>query len=196
MDAKVTVTKQALRSMLDIIEGEPGPDDAPIPDILIKLRELLRHWHPWPPGPDPDPRHHSIYDFQLKLSELPNPRQFGFMTRRIISTFIEHYELAAAMGGVETNGGLTKVIAGRVTALSEQICGNEVHGPHISLIDTKGGGGFTGDARPINPFEVLAASRQFERAAQRLANHPLQQAMSKAAELTLNVGMERLNATR
>ncbi len=125
-----------------------------------------------------------------------DPAYFAAYTRCVVNNLLSQYQIATAMAGSEQDANATKVIAGRVAAMAEGICGNELRRFPIPLHPGPSTGGGGDEPRPISPFEMLATAAQFDYFARALDKHALQSSLIKAADLIAATAVEKLNVQR
>jgi hypothetical protein len=121
----------------------------------------------------------------------PHPGLIAALTRNLIDSMVSQYDLAEAISiAPEQSRKATDLFRKRIQDWAEVVCGNELPKLNLPVSPQPPDGG---EPRPIHPTEILAVGVEFDRAARRLGNHPLQEAFAAAAGRILGAGLKEMD---
>ena len=168
MDGTLTVTKASLVKLLDGVLY-PNPDFPGDPTT------------PWGP-------HGSVGPLIQGLQQIFDSG-FGGLTvaRAVIDHSVAQYRFAEVVGGGEHSEGTIETIRRHIREFVDDYCGT---GPRRWPLPWPFPLGF--DPAELNPIDLLIAGAQFQKAADSVAEGPLQADYSAAADRLLKTGLQRL----
>lgn len=185
MDGNVTVTKAALVKLLNEALY-PNPDDpgnpnnpwGPYGPIGPLIRGALRDFSGVLLNPQPLPP---------KEGPHPDPWRSALVARTVIDQVVAQYRFAEVMGGREQAERAVETIQSQIGEFVDDYCGTGA--PRWPLPWPFPLGLEPAD---LDPVDLLVAGAQFQKAADSVANGPLQGDLSAAADKLLETGMRRL----
>jgi hypothetical protein len=192
MDGTLTVTKASLVKLLDGVLY-PNPDDAGDPG---------NPWGPYGPvGPMIPGLQHVLAMVLLNPQPLPPqveaqrsgsvsvPWRSALVARAVIDQTVAQYRFAEVMGGGEHSEGAIETIRRHIREFVDDYCGTGARRWPLPWPFPLGL-----DPAELNPIDLLVAGAQFQKAADSVADGPLQADYSAAADRLLETGMKRLES--
>ena len=192
MDGTLTVTKASLVKLLDGVLY-PNPDDAGNP---------TNPWGPYGPvGPLIGGLQHVFAMVLLNPQPLPPqveaqrsgsvsvPWRSALVARAVIDQSVAQYRFAEVMGGGEHSEGAIETIRMHIREFVDDYCGTGERRWSLPWPFPLGL-----DPAELNPIDLLVAGAQFQKAADSVADGPLQADYSAAADRLLETGMKRLES--
>ena len=192
MDGTLTVTKASLVKLLDGVLY-PNPDDPGDP---------TNPWGPYDPvGPVIPGLQHVLAMVLLNPQPLPPqveaqrsgsvsvPWRSALVARAVIDQSVAQYRFAEVMGGGEHSEGAIETIRRHIREFVDDYCGTGARRWPLPWPFPLGL-----DPAELNPIDLLVAGAQFQKAADSVANSPLQADYSAAADRLLKTGMQRLES--
>ena len=192
MDESLAVTKASLVKLLDGVLY-PNPDDAGNP---------TNPWGPYGPvGPLIGGLQHVFAMVLLNPQPLPPqveaqrsgsvsvPWRSALVARAVIDQSVAQYRFAEVMGGGEHSEGAIETIRRHIREFVDDYCGTGARRWPLPWPFPLGL-----DPAELNPIDLLVAGAQFQKAADSVADGPLQADYSAAADRLLETGMKRLES--
>ena len=192
MEGTFTVTKTSLVKLLDGVlypnpdfPGDPtnpwGPQGTVGPliqGLQHVLAMVLLNPQPLPP------------QSELQRSDsVPVPWRSALVARAVIDHSVAQYRFAEVVGGGEHSEGTIETIRRHIREFVDDYCGTGARRWPLPWPFPLGL-----DPAELNPIDLLVAGAQFQKAADSVANSPLQADYSAAADRLLKTGMQRLES--
>jgi hypothetical protein len=190
MDGTLTVTKASLVKLLDEMlypnTGHPGDPTnpwgpyGPVGPLIQGLQHVfamvLLNPQPLPP------------QSELQRSDsVPVPWRSALVARAVIDQTVSQYRFAEVMGSGDYSQGAIETIRRHIREFVDDYCGT---GARRWPLPWPFPLGF--DPAELNPIDLLIAGAQFQKAADSVADGPLQADYSAAADRLLKTGLQRL----
>ena len=192
MDGNLNVTKASLVKLLDGVLY-PNPDDP---------GNQTNPWGPYGPvGPLIGGLQHVFAMVMLNPQPLPPqselqrsgsvsvPWRSALVARAVIDQSVAQYQFAEVVGGGEHSEGAIETIRRHIREFVDDYCGTGARRWPLPWPFPLGL-----DPAELNPIDLLVAGAQFQKAADSVADGPLQADYSAAADRLLETGMKRLES--
>lgn len=174
-----TLSKALLVRLLDAglpRDDDPGPWGPYGPVIRFALRDwswVLLNPQPLPPDPPPD---------LWRAGPVPEPWRAALAARQAIGRLVAEAQLAEVTAGSQGNH---EAVRAHVFQFVDDFCGTRPRWPRPWPWPP------TRDPRGI---DLLIAGAQFQKAAEAMADNPLQADFAAAADRFFSVGLERMQS--
>jgi hypothetical protein len=193
MDGTLTVTKASLVKLLDGVlypnpddPGDPGnlwgpcgPVGPVIPGLQHVFAMVLLNPQPLPPQVEAQ-----------RSGSIALPWRSALVARAVIDQSVAQYRFAEVMGSGEHSEGAIETIRRHIKEFVDDYCGTGAHRWPLPWPFPLGL-----DPAELNPIDLLVAGAQFQKAADSVADSPLQADYSAAADRLLKTGMQRLESS-
>jgi len=192
MDATLTITKASLVKLLDGMlypnpdfPGDPTNPWGPYGPIGPLIQGLQHHFAMVLLNPQPLPPQSELQ----RSDSVPVPWRSALVARAVIDQSVAHYRFAEVMGGGKHSEGAIQTIRRHIREFVDDYCGTGARRWPLPWPFPVGL-----DPAELDPIDLLVAGAQFQKAADSVANSPLQADYSAAADRLLETGMKRLES--
>jgi hypothetical protein len=207
MDESITISKASLVQLIGDLypdpndPGDPSNPWGPYGPIGPVISWALRHvsWallnpQPLPPvaGPGPVPWSLAGPGPQPWIFEWRSgPRPIPWLARMVIDRIVAEYQFAEVAAGARRSEGALEGVRIRISEFVDDFCGTRpprwpLPWPWPPKLDPA----------QIRSLDLLMAGAQFQRAADAMADNPLQADFTAAADRLLETGLKRLESDR
>jgi len=125
-----------------------------------------------------------------RSSSVPVPWRSALVARAVIDQSVAQYRFAEVMGGGEHSEGAIETIRRHIREFVDDYCGTGARRWPLPWPFPLGL-----DPADLDPIDLLVAGAQFQKAADSVADGPLQADYSAAADRLLKTGMQRLESS-
>lgn len=200
MTEKFSISKTALGELINAFlprDDDSGPWGPFGPVIRDRLLWILLNPQPLPPktSPQPDPWHWFsgpvLQPWLLGTGPHPHPHPHPQpwrsveLVRFVIDKAVLQYQLAEVVVGTEQLKRSTETIGSMILRFVDEFCGTKP--PRLPWPPKF-------SPKELHPLDFLIVGTEFQRAADAIANEPLQEIFSAAADQLLETGLKRLES--
>jgi hypothetical protein len=174
MEQSFTFTKASLVKLLDaVLYPNPDDPDSPIGPVTRALTWILLNPQPLPPVAGPH----------------PEPWRSAFLARMVIDQAVAQYRLAEILSTGEQSEKAFEVVRSVIHEFVDDYCGNRpLRWPFPWPLPLRW------ETVQIGPLDLLTAGAQFQKAADAMADKPLQANFSAAANQLFEAGLRRMES--